>query len=307
MSDDPIFVLTISCADQPGIVAAVATTLANAGGNILESHQFDDLETDRFFMRVVFRAPKDVSVGDIEAALGGIAKRFEMTLQVKDLRQKTRLIVLVSKFDHCLQDLIYRARLGSLPVEIVAIVSNHTMSAVTAEQNGIPYHHWPVTPETKLAQEARLFALIEETRADLVVLARYMQVLSDEASVRLSGKTINIHHSFLPAFKGAAPYSQAHKRGVKLIGATAHYVTGDLDEGPIIAQDAEPVTHADSAESMMVKGREIEARVRARCILASATRSIGPTMPSIMSAIIIVLEAATCTGSRWSQTSVASG
>lgn len=274
MAEDNIYVLTLSCVDQPGIVAAVATTLANSGGNILESHQFDDIETGQFFMRVRFKAPAAVSVSDVEAALAGVSKRFAMEMKVWDTRVKMRVIVLVSKFDHCLQDLLYRTRMQSMPIEIVAIVSNHTMSAETAKQQGIPYYHWPVTPETKAEREAQLFALVDELKADLVILARYMQVLSDEASHRLAGRTINIHHSFLPAFKGAAPYSQAHKRGVKLIGATAHYVTGDLDEGPIIAQDAEPVTHADSAESMMVKGREIEARVLSRAVKAHAEHRV---------------------------------
>ncbi|WP_181702608.1 formyltetrahydrofolate deformylase [Chthonobacter albigriseus] len=274
MADENRYILTLSCHDRPGIVAGVATTLANAGCNILESNQFDDLETGRFFMRVVFHAPAAVTVGDVKAALGAVAKHFEMAWDVIDTAVKARLIVMVSKFDHCLQDLLYRARMGSLPVDIVAIVSNHEASRPTAEQHGIPFHHWPVTPETKAAQEERLFALVDEVEADLVVLARYMQVLSDAASVRISGRAINIHHSFLPAFKGAAPYSQAHERGTKLIGATAHYVTGDLDEGPIIEQDAERVTHADSAESMMVKGREIEARVLARAVKAHVERRV---------------------------------
>jgi formyltetrahydrofolate deformylase len=274
MAEANIYVVTLSCEDQPGIVAAVATTLANAGANIIESHQFDDLETGRFFMRMVFSVPAAITVADIDAALGGIGKRFGMAITVADTSVKLRVIVMVSKFDHCLQDILYRARLGSLPVEIIAVVSNHEMSRGTAAHNDIPYYYWPVTPDTKAAQEARLFALVDELKADLVVLARYMQVLSDEASRHLSGRAINIHHSFLPAFKGAAPYSQAHKRGVKLIGATAHYVTGDLDEGPIIAQDAEPVTHNDSAESMMVKGREIEARVLSRAIKAHAERRV---------------------------------
>lgn len=274
MAEDNIYVLTLSCVDQPGIVAAVATTLANSGGNILESHQFDDVETGQFFMRLRFLAPAAVSVTDVEAALAGVAKRFNMEVKVWDTRVKMRVIVLVSKFDHCLQDLLYRTRMQSMPIEIVAIVSNHTMSAETAKQQGIAYYHWPVTPDTKAEREAQLFALVDELKADLVILARYMQVLSDEASRHLAGRTINIHHSFLPAFKGAAPYSQAHKRGVKLIGATAHYVTGDLDEGPIIAQDAEPVTHADSAESMMVKGREIEARVLSRAVKAHAEHRV---------------------------------
>ncbi|MDR3493966.1 MAG: formyltetrahydrofolate deformylase [Ancalomicrobiaceae bacterium] len=274
MAEDNLYVLNLSCPDRPGIVAAVATTLANAGCNIVESHQFDDEETGQFFMRVLFQAPPLLTVADVEASLAGPSKHFGMTLKVRDTRIKSRLIVLVSKFDHCLQDLIYRARMGSLPVEIVAIVSNHEMSRKTAGHHDIPYHYWPVTAETKLEQEARLFALVDDLKADLVVLARYMQVLSDDASRRLSGHTINIHHSFLPAFKGAAPYSQAHKRGVKLIGATAHYVTADLDEGPIIAQDAEPVTHADSAEAMVVKGREIEARVLSRAVKAHAEHRV---------------------------------
>ncbi|WP_075217208.1 formyltetrahydrofolate deformylase [Mongoliimonas terrestris] len=274
MSSDPRLILTLSCDDKPGIVAGVASTLANVGGNIVESHQYGDAETGRFFMRVLFQAPDGVTAGDVKGALSAVAKRFAMTWDVVDAAAKARLIVMVSKFDHCLQDLLYRARLGALPVEIVAIVSNHETSRGTAEANGIAFHHWPVTPETKRAQEERLFALVDEVRADLVVLARYMQVLSDEASQRISGRAINIHHSFLPAFKGAAPYSQAHRRGVKLIGATAHYVTGDLDEGPIIEQDAERVTHADGAEALMIKGRDIEARVLARAVKAHVERRV---------------------------------
>lgn len=274
MADPNRYILTLSCQDKAGIVAGVATTLSNAGCNILESNQYGDEETGRFFMRVVFHAPTTVTVGDVKAALAAVAKRFEMDWDVTDTAVKARLVVMVSKFDHCLQDLLYRTRMGSLPVEIAAIVSNHEASRATAEAQGIPFHHWPVTPDTKGAREDQLFALVDEVRADLVVLARYMQVLSDDASKRLSGRAINIHHSFLPAFKGAAPYSQAHKRGVKLIGATAHYVTGDLDEGPIIEQDAERVTHADSAESMMVKGREIEARVLARAVKAHVERRV---------------------------------
>lgn len=266
MSSDPRLILTLSCDDKPGIVAGVASTLANVGGNIVESHQYGDAETGRFFMRVLFQAPAGLTVGDVKGALGAVAKRFGMTWDVVDSAAKARLIVMVSKFDHCLQDLLYRARLGALPVEIVAIVSNHETSRGTADANGIAFHHWPVTPETKRAQEERLFALVDEVQADLVVLARYMQVLSDEASQRISGRAINIHHSFLPAFVGGRPYHQAHARGVKVIGATAHYATAELDEGPIIEQDVVRVTHRDDVDALVHAGRDLETVVLARAV-----------------------------------------
>ncbi|SEP70117.1 formyltetrahydrofolate deformylase [Faunimonas pinastri] len=268
------FVLNLSCADQPGIVAGVSGTLANSGCNILESAQFGDPETDLFFMRVVFAPPEAVTVEDIQGALRSVAKRFSMEWTVKDMAVHTRVLIMVSRFDHCLQDLLYRKRLGALPIDIVAIVSNHEDSRPLAEANGIPFHHLPVTRDNKAETEDRILALVEETGAELVVLARYMQILSNRMSEALSGRVINIHHSFLPAFKGAKPYHQASSRGVKLIGATAHYVTADLDEGPIIEQDAERVTHADSAESLVAKGRDIEARVLARAVRYHVERRV---------------------------------
>lgn len=266
MSGDLKLVLTLSCPDKHGIVAAVAGALAGEGCNILDSAQFYDPETGLFFMRVAIAAPGPLGTGGVEAALAPVAGRYAMRFAVHETAGKARLIVLVSRFDHCLEDLLYRMRVGALPIEIVAIVSNHTLARETAERARIPFHHWPVTRETKPQVEARLVALVEAVGADLVVLARYMQVLSADACRALEGKVINIHHSFLPAFKGAKPYSQAHARGVKLIGATAHYATADLDEGPIIEQDAERVTHAHSAEDLMVRGRDIEARVLARAV-----------------------------------------
>lgn len=265
-TDHDPFVLKLSCEDRPGIVAGVASTLAALGCNILESAQFDDLETGLFFMRVLFAAPKAVTAATIRGALGPTTERFHMTWDLIDARRKARVLVMVSKFDHCLQDLLYRSKVGDLPIDIVAIISNHTDSAATADHNGIPYYHWPVTPETKPEAEARLLALVEELQGDLVVLARYMQILSDEVSTRLFGRVINIHHSFLPAFKGARPYQQAHARGVKLIGATAHYVTPDLDEGPIIEQDAERVSHSQSVSELVHIGQRIEARVLTRAV-----------------------------------------
>jgi len=259
-------ILTLSCLDRPGIVAGVAGTLANAGCNILDSAQFRDKETGLFFMRVLFEVASDVTAADVSGALKPVAKRFEMDWAVHQAARKARLLILVSKFDHCLQDLLYRVKVGALPVEIVAIVSNHEDTRATAEHNGIPFHYWPVTKDSKAEQEARIVELVQAQQIDLVVLARYMQILSTEMSNALLGKAINIHHSFLPAFKGATPYQQAHARGVKLIGATAHYVTAGLDEGPIIEQDVERVTHAQTAAELVAIGRDIEARVLARAV-----------------------------------------
>jgi formyltetrahydrofolate deformylase len=263
---DTRMILTLSCTDTPGIVAAVASTLANAGCNILESAQFGDVETGLFFMRVVFAAAPGVLREDVAGALAPVAKRFRMDWGVHDAERRMPIVVLVSKFDHCLIDLLYRRRVGALPADIRAVVSNHPDAERIAAAEGIPFHHVPVTRDTKAAAEARLLEIIEETGAELTVLARYMQVLSEDLSKRLSGRIINIHHSFLPAFKGAKPYHQAHARGVKLIGATAHYVTEDLDEGPIIEQDAERVSHNHSAEDLVAIGRDIEARVLARAV-----------------------------------------
>jgi len=262
----PDFVITLSCEDRPGIVAAVTTELAAIGANIAESSQFWDRQTNRFFMRIAVMVPTGIDATALRRALQAPASRFDMRLDLNDLSVRPKVIVMVSKFDHALLHLLYQIRVGWLDAEVVAIVSNHEDSRRTAEIEGIPFHHLPVTPQTKAEQEEKLLALITETGADLVVLARYMQVLSDRMSQRLFGKVINIHHSFLPSFKGAKPYHQAHERGVKLIGATAHYVTADLDEGPIIEQETERVSHAMSAEDFVATGRDIESRVLARAV-----------------------------------------
>jgi formyltetrahydrofolate deformylase len=258
-------ILTLSCANRPGIVAAVATALAESGGDITEARQFDDAQSGRFFMRTAFRTLD--GDGAFRSRMQGIGSAFGMDWTVAPAGRRVPVLLMVSKFDHCLEDLLYRARIGELPLDPVAIVGNHPVEALSLTvRDGIPYHHLPVTRDTKAEQEARIRALVEETGAELVVLARYMQILSDEMSAYLSGRCINIHHSFLPGFKGAKPYHQAHARGVKMIGATAHYVTADLDEGPIISQDVEHVTHADTPEDLVAKGRDIERRVLARAV-----------------------------------------
>ncbi|MBM3094157.1 formyltetrahydrofolate deformylase [Ensifer sp. T173] len=260
------FVLTLACDDQPGIVAAVTTELAAIGGNIVESNQFRDVETNCFFMRIAFTGPLGMSRDGVERALKPAIDRFGMRATVADATRRPKIIVMVSRFDHAMLHLLYQIRVGWLNAEVVAIVSNHDDSARTSELGGIPYHHWKVTKDNKAEQEQRLIDLARETEADLVILARYMQVLSDNLSNRLYGRIINIHHSFLPSFKGAKPYHQAHARGVKLIGATAHYVTPDLDEGPIIEQETERVSHSMSAEDFVATGRDIESRVLARAV-----------------------------------------
>ncbi len=260
--------LTLSCDDKPGLVAAVATFLATRGGNILDAQQFDDRQTNRFFMRVVFELTKaHETVDTLRAGFADIAARHGMDWRLRAAAERQKVLLLVSKFDHCLGDLLYRTRIGELAMDVVGIVSNHPRSALHISMIGdLPFHHLPVTPATKPAQEAQIKALVEETGADLIVLARYMQILSDDMAQYLSGRCINIHHSFLPGFKGAKPYHQAHARGVKMIGATAHYVTADLDEGPIIAQDVEAVTHADTPDDLVRKGRDIERRVLAAAV-----------------------------------------
>lgn len=261
-----LFILTLSCADKPGIVAAVTTELASNDANITQSNQFWDPQTGQFFMRIAFTAPADATRDSFEHALKPAIQRFDMKTSLIDARKKPKIVVMVSKFDHGLLHLLYQIRVGWLNAEVVAIVSNHENSQSTADIEGIPYHHWPVNKENKAQQEQKLLDLVKQTGADLVVLARYMQVLTDTLSNRLYGQIINIHHSFLPSFKGAKPYHQAHERGVKLIGATAHYVTPDLDEGPIIEQETERVTHAMSAEDFVAAGRDIESRVLARAV-----------------------------------------
>lgn len=261
-----IYILTLSCKDKPGIVSAVTTELAAIGANITESNQFWDQQTGQFFMRIAFAVSDDLSKETIERALKSTEDRFAMKTALVNADHKPKIIVMVSKFDHALLHLLYQIRVGWLHADVVGIVSNHEDSRMTANLENIPYHCWPVTKQNKAEQEQKLLDLVQQADADLVVLARYMQVLSDNASNRLFGRIINIHHSFLPSFKGAKPYHQAHERGVKLIGATGHYVTPDLDEGPIIEQETERVTHAMSAEDFVAAGRDIESRVLARAV-----------------------------------------
>lgn len=263
---ETVFILSLSCEDRPGIVAAVTTRLAAMDANIAESSQFWDRQTNRFFMRIAFAAPEGTDESSLRAGLAEPIERFGLEVSLRNATRRPRIVIMVSRFDHALLHLLYQIRVGWLNAEVAAIVSNHEDSRATAELEGIPYRCWPVTKQNKHEQEQKLLALVEESGAELVILARYMQVLSDELSSRLYGRVINIHHSFLPSFKGAKPYHQAHERGVKLIGATAHYVTPDLDEGPIIEQETERVTHAMSAEDFVATGRDIESRVLARAV-----------------------------------------
>jgi formyltetrahydrofolate deformylase len=258
------WVLTLSCPDRPGIVAAVAGLLADHGGNITESQQFGDELSGLFFMRVQVAA--SASRDELSAAMEVLAERFGMTWSLDVAGRPVRTLVMGSTAAHCLNDLAFRQRSEKLPIDIVAVVSNHTALEPLAQFYGIPFHHVPVTSTTKAAAEARLLELVEELDVELVVLARYMQILSDDLCRKLEGQVINIHHSFLPSFKGARPYAQAHDRGVKLIGATAHYVTGDLDEGPIIEQDVERVDHSRSVEDLVALGQDVERRALARAV-----------------------------------------
>ncbi|MGH3736269.1 MAG: formyltetrahydrofolate deformylase [Micromonosporaceae bacterium] len=261
------FVLTLSCPDRIGIVRAVAGFLADRGCNIVDSHQFSDPASGDFFMRVRFAADHDAATLDaLRVGFGPIGGAYRMDWQIHDTARRGRVLILVSKQSHCLNDLLYRYRTGALPGEVVAVVSNHPDCEVYAMPQGIPYHHLPVTPTTRAAQEAKLLELVDEYAADLVVLARYMQVLSDDLCAKLAGRAINIHHSFLPSFKGGKPYHQAHDRGVKLIGATAHYVTAELDEGPIIEQEVARVDHAHSVEELVAVGRDLECLALARAV-----------------------------------------
>ncbi len=259
-------ILTLSCPDQRGIVAKVSAFLYERGCNILDAQQFDDQETGQFFMRVVFDAD-GADRNALRGEFGDLADGLKMKWTLRDRAERYRVLLLASKFDHCLADLVYRWRIGELPMDITGVVSNHPAETYAhIDLSDLPFHHLPVTKETKFEQEAELWKLIQDTRTDIVVLARYMQVLSDGLSAKLQGRCINIHHSFLPGFKGAKPYHQAHARGVKLIGASAHYVTGDLDEGPIIEQDVERISHRDTPEDLVRKGRDIERRVLARAL-----------------------------------------
>ncbi len=261
------YVLTLSCLNRPGIVAAVTTYLFERGGDIREAQQFDDAETGKFFARIAFDLADPSSIAALRENFAAIAEPFGLTYTINDHTTPRRVLFLVSKFDHCLVDLLYRRRIGELAMTPTAIVSNHGLENYAGlDMTGIPFHHLPITRDTKMEQEAQIWSLVRETNSDLVVLARYMQVLSDALAAKLSGKCINIHHSFLPGFKGARPYHQAHGRGVKLIGATAHYVTTELDEGPIIEQDVERISHADTPDDLIRKGRDIERRVLARAV-----------------------------------------
>ncbi|WP_267245566.1 formyltetrahydrofolate deformylase [Streptomyces sp. PR69] len=260
------YVLTLSCPDKQGIVHAVSSYLFITGCNIEDSQQFGDRDTGLFFMRVHFSAEAPVSVDKLRASFAAVGDSFQMDWEIHLAEERMRIILMVSKFGHCLNDLLFRSRTGALPVEIAAVVSNHTDFAELVSSYGIPFHHIPVTKDTKPQAEAELLELVRAENVELVVLARYMQVLSDDLCKQLSGRIINIHHSFLPSFKGAKPYHQAHARGVKLIGATAHYVTADLDEGPIIEQEVERVSHDVTPEQLVAIGRDVECQALARAV-----------------------------------------
>ena len=259
------YLLTLSCHDCPGIVAAVSSHLFQAGGNILESSQYNDPELDRFFLRITFAMADGRNVDHLRSGMDALAQQYGMEMVLRAMSDCPRVLILVSKFDHCLVDLLYRMRIGELDMEIAGIISNHPADP-RLDLGAIPFHYLPITTATKPAQEAKIEQLFVESGADLVILARYMQILSDRLAQVFAGRCINIHHSFLPGFKGAKPYHQAHARGVKVIGATAHYVTADLDEGPIIEQDVERISHADTAEDLVRKGRDIERRVLSRAV-----------------------------------------
>jgi formyltetrahydrofolate deformylase len=259
------YVLTLSCLNRPGIVAAVSSYLFEAGGDIREAQQFDDPESGKFFARIAFDT--EASMAALKEGFAPVAEPLKLSWMLHNQSEPKRVLLLVSKFDHCLVDLLYRWRIGELEMIPTAIVSNHGPENFAGiDLAGLPFHHLPITKDTKMEQEGQIWNLVKETKSDLVVLARYMQVLSDALAAKLNGKCINIHHSFLPGFKGAKPYHQAHHRGVKLIGATAHYVTTDLDEGPIIEQDVERISHADTPDDLVRKGRDIERRVLARAV-----------------------------------------
>ena len=262
------YYLTLSCENRRGIVAAVASQLFQAGGNILEAQQFDDVISSRFFMRVSFDFEHAIDEAALREQLNPIASQYAMQWSLRLQSEEQRVLILVSKYVHCLVDLLYRQRIGELPMTVVGVVSNHPKETLNSSLLGdIPFHHLPVTPATKKQQEQSILAIVEETQAELIVLARYMQILSNDMAACLSGRCINIHHSFLPGFKGAKPYTQAFERGVKMIGATAHYVTGDLDEGPIIEQRTEAIRHSDLPDALERKGRDIERQVLARAVL----------------------------------------
>ena len=262
-----VYILRLQCADRPGLVAEVANYLAGRGCNIIDAQQFNDQLNDQFFMRVAFVPGADQSLESLRDGFTAVADCAGMEWSLRDQAAAKKVILMVSKWDHCLGDLLYRHRIGELPMDLVAIISNHPRDLLHTSLIGdLPYHHLPVTKDTKPEQEARIKDIVTDTGAELIVLARYMQILSDDLAAFLSGRCINIHHSFLPGFKGVKPYHQAHSRGVKMIGATAHYVTADLDEGPIIHQDVESISHADVPDELVRKGRDIERRVLSEAV-----------------------------------------
>jgi formyltetrahydrofolate deformylase len=266
MTTAPRFVLQFKCPDAPGILAALTADLFGAGCDIREAAQYGDPDTRLFFVRIQITAPPGTSRAHLERALAPSVERLRLELRCVDLAVPARTLIAVSQYGHCLNDLLHRRQLGALATEVVGVVSNHETFRELAAWHGVPFHHLPVTTETKYRQEQRLLEIFGETGADLLVLARYMQILSAGTCRALEGRCINIHHSFLPGFKGAKPYHQAHTRGVKLIGATAHYVTTDLDEGPIIEQDVRRVSHSTSPDEMVAIGRETEASVLSRAV-----------------------------------------
>ena len=264
------YCLTVTCPSRRGIVAAISTFLTDKTCNITDASQFDDQETGYFFMRVSFTPENGSDLAALAKGFAEIAEPFGMTYEFHDESRKMKVAIMVSRFGHCLNDLLYRVRIGALPVEVVAVISNHMDYQKPVVNADIPFHCIKVTKDNKPQAEAAIMKVVEETGAELIVLARYMQILSDEMCQKMSGRIINIHHSFLPSFKGANPYKQAFERGVKLIGATSHYVTADLDEGPIIEQDIVRITHAQSAADYVSLGRDVESQVLARAIHAHA-------------------------------------
>ncbi|MCI5040572.1 MAG: formyltetrahydrofolate deformylase [Donghicola eburneus] len=264
------YCLTVTCDTSRGIVAAISTFLAEHGCNITDSSQFDDMDTSQFFMRVGFASETGATLEELEAAFAPVVEKFGMQAAFHNEAEKMKVVIMVSRFGHCLNDLLYRVRIGALPIEVVAVISNHMDYQKAVVNADIPFHCIKVTKDNKPEAEAAIMKVVEDAKADLIVLARYMQILSDEMCEKMSGRIINIHHSFLPSFKGANPYKQAYARGVKLIGATSHYVTADLDEGPIIEQDIVRVTHAQSPADYVSLGRDVEAQVLARAVHAHA-------------------------------------
>ncbi|MHA6687215.1 formyltetrahydrofolate deformylase [Mesorhizobium sp. A556] len=268
------YILTVQCESRRGIVAGISGYLASQGCNITDSSQFDDELTGTFFARITFRSETGVESDELSKGFAVVANDFGMEWKIFAAAERTKVLLMVSNFGHCLNDLLYRWRIGALPIEIVGVVSNHLTYQKVVVNHDIPFHHIKVTKDNKPDAEARLITAIQDSGAELVVLARYMQILSDAVCRKMAGRVINIHHSFLPSFKGASPYQQAFERGVKLIGATAHYVTPDLDEGPIIEQDTVRITHAQSPDDYVSLGRDVEAQVLARAIHAHIHRRV---------------------------------